>query len=128
MLAVQGGNQSNVPNARSHVAVVLQEDYQLVFGERHDQQQEYDVRQYMFSTGATSSEGHFTVAVREQDGDSYQHGDMWRYHDSASPAVWMTLDDLFHEYAKDVYAVLMVAKVQPPDDMRPLLKAAPAAR
>ena len=93
-------------------------------GEDGQQQQEYEVRQYMFSIGSQSSAGHFTVAVREQLDGAYQQGDKWLYLDSASPVATLSLEQLMYAHATEVYAALMVAKVQPPDDTRPLMKAA----
>ena len=109
---------------KSELAVLLQEEFTLMCGKSGQQQQEYEVRQYMFSIGSQSSAGHFTVAVREQRDGAYHQGDKWLYLDSAFPAVTLSLEQLMYAHATEVYAVLMVAKVQPPDDTRPLLKAA----
>ena len=88
----------------------------------------YDIRQYVFHLGVDSQAGHFTVAVRKQQGGSYQPGDKWVYLDSGAPPVSKTLDQLTSDHACNVYAALLVDQTQPPDDEGPMVTAQPAAR
>ena len=107
---------------------MLQEEYVLRYGMDDSQKQHYLVRQYMFHDGVGSSGGHFTVAVREQQGGKYKQGDKWRYLDSVRPVEILSLDQMVYKYPTTVYAVLLVAKAQPQDDPRPMLVAPPAPR
>ena len=115
-------------SGRSEVAVMLQEEYVLRYGMDDSQKQHYLVRQYMFHDGVGSSGGHFTVAVREQQGGKYKQGDKWRYLDSVRPVEILSLDQIVYKYPTTVYGVLLVAKAQPQDDPRPMLVAPPAPR
>ncbi len=115
-------------SGRSKVAVMLQEEVVLSYGTNGTQKQHYLVRQYMFHEGVGSSGGHFTVAVREQQGGKYKEGDKWRYLDSAQPAQSLSLDQMVYGFPTKVYAALLVAKTQPQDDPRPMLVAPPAPR
>ena len=110
------------------MAVMLQEEFVLPYGTDGTQKQHYLVRQYMFHTGVGSSGGHFTVAVREQQGGKYKQGDRWRYLDSAQPVQYLSFIQMVHRFPRSVYAALLVAKAQPQDDPRPMLVAPPAPR
>ncbi len=111
-------------STRSHVAVILQEEYNLRYGPDLDLTKSYHIYQLMFTTGVNSSAGHFTSAVRLQSDGAYRPGDLWQYLDSDHVIQTRSLHQLCYEQAHNVYVMQMMAKVEPQGDPRPLLKAA----
>ena len=109
--------------SKSQVAVLVQEDITLPYGPDNSHQKQYHVCQCIFHSSPTSNAGHFTLAAREQQGGMFSSDDTWRYLDSEQPVRRLTLTQMLYRYSQDLYAVLLVAKTQPQDDLGPLLQA-----
>ncbi len=105
------------------VAIALQEDFTLTYGRGIGLQKDYHVHQLMFNTGVNSGGGHFITAIRLQRDGRYQPGDMWQLFSSADEPCTLSLAYLDEVYSKYLNMMLMTAKEQPADDMRPLLQA-----
>lgn len=105
------------------VSIALQEDFTLTYVRGTGLQKDYHVRQMMFGTGATSGSGHFITAIRLQRAGRYQPGDMWELFSSAQEPRTLSLDLLDQYYSRYLCMMLLTAKEQPADDMRPLLQA-----
>lgn len=105
------------------VSIALQEDFTLTYGRGTGFQKDYHVRQMMFGTGVTSGSGHFIIAIRLQRAGCYQPGDMWQLFSSAEEPRTISLAHLDQYYSHFLSMMLLTAKEQPADDMRPLLQA-----
>jgi hypothetical protein len=105
------------------VSIALQEDFTLTYGRGTGLQKDYHVRQMMFGTGVTSGSGHFITAIRLQRAGRYQAGDMWQLFSSAEEPRTLSLAHLDQCYSRYLCMMLLTAKEQPADDMRPLLQA-----
>lgn len=101
---------------------MVQEDYIIPYG-HNNYKQEYHTSHCIFHASATSQSGHFTLAAREQQGATFRSGDSWRFLDSEAPVKRLSLTQMVHCHSQELYAVLLVAKNQPQDDLGPLLKA-----
>lgn len=105
------------------VSIALQEDFSLSYGRGMGLHKDYHVRQLMFGTGVTSGCGHFITAIRLQRAGRYQAGDMWELFSSAEEPRTHSLAHLDQYYSQFLCMMLLTAKEQPADDMRPLLQA-----
>ena len=105
------------------VAIALQEEFTLTYSRDVRLQKEYHVRQLMFNTGGTSGGGHFITAIRVQSAGCFLPGDVWQLFSSADEPCMLSLAYLDQHYSRHLSMMLMTAKEQPADDMRPLLQA-----
>lgn len=114
--------------SKSQAAVVVQEEYTILYGHNNNYKQYYHTSHCIFHVSATSQSGHCTLAAREQQGGSFRSGDSWRFLDSEAPVQRLSLTQMVHRHSQELYAVLLVAKNQPQDDLGPLLKASAGPR
>ena len=98
---------------RSTVAVTLDEDVTLHYGIGGEASKQYELRRVMFHHGNSSTNGHYTVAARQQHNGKCSQGDDWLYFDSAARPVTYTLPQLAAKFARSVTGVLLVAKANP---------------